>query len=207
LELATSSAKNGSWEPKVHHIHQLIGLPGNLTFSLEQTCFAAHLFLPFLGLEEYSYKVMQGLFSLISILSLACVAMFAGTTLDFGLVGVGVIFFWRWLGRTKTHAVRVLEYSYKLWFACKYCLLEYTIPVHTDSSTVSILASMLVSGPFNLFRCHAAIDVKSAIAMLASVRKGLIGTQPVTQYSSRGIPNNHLHSATTVSYQIHARLS
>jgi len=37
--------------------YQLIGLISNLTYSLrlEQTCFAIHLFILFLGLEEYIY--------------------------------------------------------------------------------------------------------------------------------------------------------
>ena len=59
LELAISSGKNGSRarnvEPKVHHIYQLMGLPGNLACSLEQACFAVHLFRLFLGLEKYVY--------------------------------------------------------------------------------------------------------------------------------------------------------
>ena len=40
-------------EPKVHHIHQLMGPPGNLICSLEQTFFAVRLFPPFLGLEFF----------------------------------------------------------------------------------------------------------------------------------------------------------
>jgi len=72
-----------------------MGLPGNLTCSLDQTCFAvldSHMAPPFRGLSS---TFIQGNPRplLISILSLvyagSCVA---GLTLDFDLAGVGLIF-------------------------------------------------------------------------------------------------------------------
>ena len=43
------------------HTYQLMGLLGNLACSLEQTCFAVHLFPLFLSLEEYVIQSNAGL--------------------------------------------------------------------------------------------------------------------------------------------------
>ena len=82
----------------------LMGLPGNLTCSLERLALRCTYFH---HLSVYKSTFIQGNAmplqpyqnSFVS-MPVSCVA---GTTLDFGLAGVGDIFFWRWLHCTKAH--------------------------------------------------------------------------------------------------------
>jgi len=75
-----------------------MGLPGNLTCFLEQTCLAvldSHLFPPFLGLEEYVSTRYCKASAALSVIFLWHVLVYgvAGITLDFGLPVLGDRFF------------------------------------------------------------------------------------------------------------------